>query len=76
MVKLILMLVVTGVISQKIPELNPPNQPAGWDVTLERKPTTYEWIENRAFELGERNGMIFFINWLKIPGYGFNKRQK
>ena len=58
MVKLILMLVVTGVISQKIAELKPPNQPGGWDVTFERKPTAYEWIENRAFALSERNGML------------------
>ena len=63
MVKLILLLVVTGVISQNISELNPPNQPAEWDVTLERKPTTYEWIENRAFELSGRSGMIISFIW-------------
>ena len=63
MIKLILMLAVTGVISQKIAELKPPNQPAGWDVNFERTPIAHEWIENRASELSELNGMIISFIW-------------
>jgi hypothetical protein len=56
MAKLVLMLFATGVIGGKISKLNPLDPTAGWDV--KRTPATTEWIENLAFELSGRTGMI------------------